>query len=196
MALPLGHELGAPFFWHEADGVWCWINSGGVTREEGVRCARARGIQMKEIGIRDREGRLMSLGRLSKVIGLLVTFALLTVPAVAEDAPEEAKPAFKLEGIFSNRLRYEFNEFFRSTAASVDNEYSFYASQTRFGAKLTSDRFDAVVVGQYVKLWDLPSDSLGAPGGPHGIGGVYFAHNRSEPSLPTSMRHQAPEQLL
>ena len=35
-------------------------------------------------------------------------------------------------------------------------------------------------MGQYAKLWDLPQDALGMPGGPHGVGGVYFAHNRSE----------------
>ena len=112
------------------------------------------------------------------IMVLLSLGMLMPIMAFAEDKAE--KPPIQLKGIFSSRTRFEFNDFFRSSAAGVDNKYGFFANTTRFGARIDAKGIEAVAVGQYAKLWDLPQDALGAPGGPHGVGGVYFAHNRSE----------------
>ena len=114
------------------------------------------------------------------VMVLLGVVTLMTSTATAADDAEMSKPPIEFKGIFSSRTRFEFNDFFRSSAAGVDNKYGFFANTTRFGARIDAKGIEAVAVGQYAKLWDLPQDALGMPGGPHGVGGVYFAHNRSE----------------
>ena len=102
-------------------------------------------------------------------------------PAFAAAAEGEAvMPSVKLKPIFWSRTRYEFNEFFQSSAPNADDEYSFYANTTRFGLALSTDRVEVTAVGQFTKLWDLPNEALGGPSGPQGVGGVYFAHNRTE----------------
>jgi len=121
---------------------------------------------------------LGALGRLGLALLLGATF-FAPSSAVAEEG-ESVMPAIKLKPIFWNRTRYEYNEFFQSSAAGADDEYSFFANTTRFGLGLSTDRIEITAVGQYTKLWDLPNQALGGPSGPQGVGGVYFAHNRSE----------------
>lgn len=98
----------------------------------------------------------------------------------AEGEAEAPEPPFAIEGIFSSRTRFEVVDFFRSTAPGIDTDYTFFANRTRFGAKITGNQVEAVAVGQYTKLWSLPDRAIGLPGGPAGIGGVYWAHNLSE----------------
>ena len=128
----------------------------------------------------DTQARTQRFGALARIgLALVAGFACL-VPAGAGAAEgKSVVPNVNLKPIFWSRTRYEYNEFFQAPSANADNEYSFYANTTRFGLKLSTDKLSIRAVGQYTKLWDLPNEALGSSG-PQGVGGVYFAHNRSE----------------
>jgi hypothetical protein len=75
---------------------------------------------------------------------------------------------------------HETWNFFRpDPAINNNNDYGLWAARARLGALLTTPYIDGYAQAQYIGLYSLPDDAVASPGGPLGLGGVYFLANQS-----------------
>ena len=78
--------------------------------------------------------------------------------------------------------RYEnWNWFNPDDKNNTNNNYGYHFIRSRLGVGCETDRLDVFIQAQHTQMWDLPYNSVAqAPGGPLGIGAVYFAHRGKE----------------
>jgi hypothetical protein len=113
--------------------------------------------------------------RLSVLLGLYGGGAAFA----ADEAPlGQLTPNWRVFG--EVRARYEASDFFQPAVnppgiVNNHNDYSFGAIRARLGVLFNSDYLEALVQGQYVGLYDLPTHAFGGPAaGPLGVGGAYY----------------------
>jgi hypothetical protein len=114
-------------------------------------------------------------------------------PLAAADKPwGQINKNFRFSGDL--RARYESWDFFRPGPARNNvNSYDFGAVRGRLAAEYTTSLFDAYVQGEYINLLDLPNHSTatsipaGGPGGPLGLGALYFSENGSKSRSPADV---------
>jgi hypothetical protein len=88
---------------------------------------------------------------------------------------QSEKTSFRVGGEFL--LRHEDWNWF----GDVNDAYTFQFLRARMNVKAKWEHFSVFVQPQYVAINDLPDDAtLPAPGGPSGMGGLYYVHNREK----------------
>jgi hypothetical protein len=75
---------------------------------------------------------------------------------------------------------YESWNYFQPNPAIANNAYDVWELRARLGLMLTTPYVDGYVQGQYIGLYNLPTDATAPPSvGPLGLGGAYFSANNS-----------------
>lgn len=139
-----------------------------------------------------QEGTRSHLKQSIKQMAVLYGLGMLgnVTPIWADEEPPLGQITPNVRILGELRGRYEGFDFFqpklnpKGGVIGNQNDYGFGALRARLGVNVTSDYVDALVIGQYTGLYDLPEHAFaGAPVGPLGLGGAYYrdSGNRVNP---------------
>lgn len=109
---------------------------------------------------------------------------------------QESKPLgqinehFRLTGEL--QTSYEYWDYFRPTKPALTNSYDLWEVRARLGLQFTSSHIDGFVQGQYIGLYDLPTNAVAPPPiGALGLGGAYYNANDNASSPQSLFLRQA-----
>jgi hypothetical protein len=95
-------------------------------------------------------------------------------------------PGWKLYA--TDWLRYEQWQHFDPAGDIGDPDYGYGFNRFRLGLKAQSGNWFGEAALQVVNQFSLPADATGVPGGPLGLGAVYFNHNRDTDPVSVYLR--------
>lgn len=128
---------------------------------------------------------------MKKLISVLSILLVLGAPAFAEPGIHVSKDAGKITTLkdvsaelpdelgtfrFYGKERFRWSLWDYAQSAPFHNDYDYFSSQLRLGARFENALFKAHAAWQYVQLWNLPT---GASAGA-GAGAAYFSNGISE----------------